>query len=180
MEPREVFSERSGGSGFRRPTLLETKWGWALTALIGLWGLGLLAHGIVTLVAPNFRGDLFLRWNEQQLLLQGIDPYDVSALNAGLKPSASEQARIESHRLREIGPIIPSGYPPWAFTLSFLFIYPLSLRVDQLLFAAWSVAGLAVTLSWAYQFGRPCGRGAACIRRSATWQGAPQQLPLTC
>jgi hypothetical protein len=141
--------------------ILNGRWAAVATAFLALFGTVMALNGVAKLLAPNYPGDLFLRWHEERSMLRGIDPYDLSALNPDYRPSVSESARIEQHHLRSTDSSEPSGYPPWSFTESLLFIYPIPLRADQVLFAIWSMSALVFTLCWIYRFILPFGRGAA-------------------
>src|SRR5580704_15440842 len=84
----------------------------ASSALLLLLGLVYLLNGIVTLNAPNYGGDLLMRWRERNYLSRRIDPYDVSVQFAGMIPNAAEEHRINEHGLKNESEIGPSGYPP--------------------------------------------------------------------
>ena len=104
---------------------------WLSIAVLVLVGLVYIVNGLSVLLAPGLAGDLGMRWREQTYLRAGIDPYDVSAQFGGLTPSAAEAARIAAHGLAQEAPMLPSGYPPWGFTASFLFIPPASLPMTS-------------------------------------------------
>lgn len=127
---------------------------WLSIAVLVLVGLVYIVNGLSVLLAPGLAGDLGMRWREQTYLRAGIDPYDVSAQFGGLTPSVAETARIAAHGLGQEAPMLPSGYPPWGFTASFLFIPPASLPVTQLTFACICLAGLGLAVWYAYVLGR--------------------------
>jgi hypothetical protein len=125
-----------------------------LTVLGGIF----LIDGLRTLTAPTFGGDLLMRWREQQLVLSGINPYDVSANSLDLPTTPSETERLKNLKEAPIESIMSSGYPPWSFVAGRLFVYSGNFRITQYVFAALNVLALALTLTWTYLLARQHGK----------------------
>lgn len=142
---------------------------WLSIAVLVLLGLLYIANGVSVLLAPGLAGDLGMRWREQGYLVAGVNPYDVSAQFGGLTPTAAEAARIAEHDLQNEAPSLPSGYPPWGFAASFLFVPHGSLPVAQLVFATICLSALGLTLWYAYALGRRWGVGAGLLLAAAVF-----------
>lgn len=109
-------------------------------------GRGLFILGFAT----NQPLDFSLRWTEQQHTAKGTNPYDVSEHFYRLKqdlPPTSEAPRIHSETT---GTWIGSGYPPWAFLWTNLFIPPLDIGIARWWFFACNLAALGVLVAFAW------------------------------
>lgn len=125
--------------------------------ILAILGGVYLISGLNTLTTPGLNGDLTMRWRELQLVLDGINPYDVSAMALGKTPSISEIERLKGLNASTIEPVMSSGYPPWAFLTGMLFVWPGDFRITQYVFAALNVSALGLVLIWVYLIGRPYG-----------------------
>jgi hypothetical protein len=141
----------------------------ASSALLLLLGLIYLLNGIVTLNAPNYGGDLLMRWRERNYLSRRIDPYDVSAQFAGMVPNAAEEQRINEHGLKNESEIGPSGYPPWGLAAAFLFIPPGPLRFVQVVFTILCILSLGLTVWYAFTLGRSGGTASGLLMASTVF-----------
>jgi hypothetical protein len=134
--------------------------------ILTILGGAFLTNGLKTLTAPGFGADLTARWRELRLVLNGVNPYDVSASVSERPPTPAEAMRLNKLDSGLVEPISsvgypPSiGYPPWAFLTDMLLVYPGDFRITQYFFAAVNVAALGLILAWAFSVARPYGASA--------------------
>jgi hypothetical protein len=129
---------------------------WLLTAT--LFGGAMLYHakGLLLLFQDKGGGDVKLRWQEQQYVIRGQNPYDItfSVLGVGRPPSDPTRNTLT---VQEIGVPDSGGYPPWAFLFGYLMFWPPWPAVKAY-FLTVSLALTAVSAFWAYRAVRPLER----------------------
>ncbi len=97
---------------------------------------------------PN---DLALRWREQHYISKGQNPYDISEhlYQKDIGEQPSEKVVILDSKLG--GTPIASGYPPWAFFWSNVFIPPLEWAVTRTWFFIANLAALGLIGGFAWK-----------------------------
>jgi hypothetical protein len=153
--------------------------GLVAAGLLGLAGL-YHARGARQLLAPDGSGghDVHLRWQEQQYVIRGQNPYDVTYANmrdyegrpVGRPPA--DPAR-NSAAADDVGVPDSGGYPPWAFLFGYAAFWPPRDHVT-VYFLGLSLLMTAATAAWAYRTVRPFGAGP-----EAGWLGAAAVLAVS-
>jgi hypothetical protein len=98
--------------------------------------------------------DFFLRWRELRYVAGGQNPYDISEYlydrEFGVPPA------LPNSRPVNVDPVygatwVGSGYPPWAFFWSALFIPPVSWPIARIWFFLMNVVALALIVMFAWR-----------------------------
>jgi hypothetical protein len=120
-----------------------------LLAALGVLALGYNALGFYCLVADttfSYPIDLRLRWVEQRLMAEGLNPQEHG------HPDPELPATHEAMRTRG------GGYPPWAYALNMLFVPPWGWNAARWYFAGLNLLAMAAIGAWAYRRAGGCGR----------------------
>jgi len=115
----------------------------ALILVLAALGSINLIRGLTLLGFSQQPTDLFLRWRENVYVSKGINPYDLSEELFQIK-----QGKPQSEVSGQIDPLLSatwvgSGYPPWAFLWSSIFIPPISWEISRIVFTLFSLFALA-------------------------------------
>jgi hypothetical protein len=103
----------------------------AVLVVVGAIYTGAGVYRLVQDVPGSFPIDLRLRWVEQHLFVQGLNPQTHGHPDPLLPPTHEV--------MRSAG----GGYPPWAYSLGLLFVPPLDWTMTRWYFATISVLALA-------------------------------------
>ena len=117
--------------------------------------IGYLGRGVYHLILKKNRPvDLALRWRELRYVVGGQNPYDISEYlyrrKLGLPPG-SPNSRPVAIDPQHGATWVASGYPPWAFFWSNLFILPVSWQIARVWFFLMNMVALAVLVLFAWQ-----------------------------
>jgi hypothetical protein len=148
-------------------TLLPRKMIWLLIVTL-LVGTGLyFAKGLVWLFSERGGGDSHLRWQEQQYVIRGQNPYDITYAVLGVGRPPMDPSR-DSTMDDNIGLPDSGGYPPWAFLFGYLMFWP-PWPLTKVYFLAISFIMIAVSALWSYRaVSKIAGdRLAGCLAASA-------------
>jgi hypothetical protein len=133
-----------------------------LTIIAILLSVVFTGRGLFLLGVHNEKpNDLALRWRELRYVQKGVNPYDLSDFlfrkETGLPP-VDKPVKIDP----ELGGTsIASGYPPWAFLWSAIFIPPVGWTFARLWFFGVNLAALTVIAIFAWKIlknGKPLER----------------------
>ncbi|PSF37633.1 hypothetical protein C7H19_08750 [Aphanothece hegewaldii CCALA 016] len=91
--------------------------------------------------------DLLARWLEQQYIYRGQYPYYA-------RPGTPNV-------IKELGPVLSGGYPPWAFFTGFIFFPNFSWPVTRIYFAFLNVISLIVLAVFSYSITAPKNKAQA-------------------
>ncbi len=145
---------------------------WLLVALL-LGGAALYwAKGVSLLFGERGGVDVHLRWQDQQYVMRGQNPYDVLHAELGVGPAPWDPTR-NAAPVPEIGVPDSGGYPPWSFVLGYLMFWPPWPAV-KVYFLIISLAMLGVIGVWASRVVRPRGTGSA-----ASWLAVAAVLAIS-
>jgi hypothetical protein len=114
-----------------------------------------LGRGTYHLILKGGRPtDLFLRWRELRYVAGGQNPYDISEYvydrEFGMPPASPNSRPVK------IDPVygatwVCSGYPPWAFFWSTIFIPPISWPMARIWFFLTNIIALALLVAFAWR-----------------------------
>ncbi len=111
-----------------------------------------VGRGIYLLgLSPTKPNDLALRWREQQYIKKGDNPYDISDHLYKKKHGLQDSDKPVEIDENLGGTSIASGYPPWAFFWSNLFIPPIDWAYSRIWFFLTNIAALGVIAVYAWR-----------------------------